>query len=225
MNKPIPREVSIKIKGSHYFGCDYIFSNIYGSAVFTESDCPDGTFYDDPMNDIISDDPEKGDFSEKTLERFIEDSECSDMLDLVSLPECNKEIEYSTLGTLTSDGSGGVYIRYSGDFSPICMHVSNNGYVTLNGEEDDFSELIFEQGKRNYVALPESLFIEQPVADDGSSEENDTQSPLQLCISTRNIDSDLTENGGSLSLSYSIEVNGITAECTDITLTADPHAQ
>ncbi len=225
MKKPIPREVSIKIKGSHYFGCDYIFSNIYGSAVFTENDCQDGVCCDVPMNELISDDPEKGDFSEKTLERFIEDSDFGDMSELLSLPECNKEIEYSTLGTLTPDGSGGVYIRYCGDFSPICMHVSGNGCVTLNGEEDDFSELIFEAGKRNYVALPESLFTEPPVSDGTNDTQNDTQSPLQLCISTRNIDTDLTENGGSLSLSYSIEVNGITAECTDITLTANPHAQ
>lgn len=219
MNKPIPREFSIKIKGSHYFGCDYIFSNIYGSAVFTDNDSQSCAFYDVPMKDIISDDPSKGDFSEKTLERFIE--ETSDVYDLSTLPDCNREIEYSTLGTLTSDGNGGVYIRYCGDFSPICMHVLQNGKVTLNGEEDDFSELIFEKGKRNYIALPESLFSESPVCVTNESDCDETQSPLQLCVSTKDIDSDINENGGHLKLSYSIEVNGITAECSDIVLTAN----
>ena len=216
-------DFSIEIKGSHYFGCDYIFSNIYGSAVFTENDCPDDGIYDIPMNELISDDPNKGDFSEKTLERFIDDA--SDLLDISTLPDCSKEIEYSTRGTLSPDGSGGVYIRYSGDFSPICMHVSKCGKVTLNGEDDDFSELVFETGKRNYLALPESLFGETcPSLSRAEPDENceDRQSPLQLCINTRNIDADMTEDGGSLKLSYSIEVNGITAESSDIVLTANP---
>ena len=97
--------------------------------------------------------------------------------------------------------------------------------MTLNGEDDDFSELVFETGKRNYVALPESLFGETcPSLSRAEPDENceDRQSPLQLCINTRNIDADMTEDGGSLKLSYSIEVNGITAESSDIVLTANP---
>ena len=101
----------------------------------------------------------------------------------------------------------------------------------IHKEETDFfvdentTELVFETGKRNYVALPESLFGETCPAlsstepDDGCE---DRQSPLQLCINTRNIDADMTEDGGSLKLSYSIEVNGITAESSDIVLTANP---
>ncbi len=212
------REVSISIKGTHYFGCDYIFSNVYGSAVFTDTEPMD--YVETPMDDLLSDDPIKGDYSEKTLDRFIEDSRSD--ADIYSLPDCSKEIEYSTLGTLCSDGAGGVYIRYSGDFSPICMHISRDGRVTLNGEDDDFSELVFEPGKRNHVSLPESLFSDGPTGENVPDEEADLQSPLQLCVSTKSIDSDLTENGGRLCLSYSIEVNGITAETSDIILTANP---
>ena len=160
----------------------------------------------------ISKDPESGDFSSETLEEFI-NSDSGGAIDLSTLPEVNKEIEYSTLGTLQSDGKGGYLIRYSGDFSPICIH-AENGKVTLNGQEDDFSELVFEKGKRNYIVLPESIFSEE------SAEDNENQSPITLCLSAECVENNLKENGGVLHVSYSIEVNGITAEVTDFTLTA-----
>lgn len=206
----LPKEVSININGKHYFGCDYIFANIYGSSVFSEEEHT--SMPDDSSLEGISKDPESGDFSNETLEEFIS-SDTGDTLDLSTLPDVNKEIEYSTLGTLQSDGKGGYLIRYSGDFSPICIH-AENGKITLNGQEDDFSELVFEKGKRNYICLPESLFLEE------THEENENQSPIMLCLSAECVENNLKEDGGSLHVSYSIEVNGITAEVTDFTLTA-----
>ena len=160
----------------------------------------------------ITKNPENGDFSNETLEQFMS-SDSGDVLDLSTLPDVNKEIEYSTLGTLQSDGKGGYLIRYSGDFSPICIH-AENGKVTLNGQEDDFSELVFEKGKRNYICLPESIFSEE------YTEDNENQSPIMLCLSAECVENNLKEDGGVLHVSYSIEVNGITAEVTDFTLTA-----
>ena len=206
----LPKEVSISINGKHYFGCDYIFANIYGSSVFSEDESHLAA-YDENLEQI-SKDPESGDFSSETLEEFI-NSDSGAALDLSTLPDTNKEIEYSTLGTLQSDGKGGYLIRYSGDFTPICIH-AENGRVTLNGQEDDFSELVFEKGKRNYICLPESLFLED------SQEDNENQSPLMLCLSAECVENNLCEDGGVLHVSYSIEVNGITAEVTDFTLTA-----
>ena len=206
----LPKEVSISINGKHYFGCDYIFANIYGSSVFSEEERP--TLPEDDSLGDISKDPESGDFSSETLEEFI-NSDSGDSLDLSTLPDVNKEIEYSTLGTLQSDGKGGYLIRYSGDFTPICIH-AENGRITLNGQEDDFSELVFEKGKRNYICLPESIFCEEV------QEENENQSPIMLCLSAECVENNLQENGGVLHVSYSIEVNGITAEVTDFTLTA-----
>ena len=207
---PQEKEVSISINGKHYFGCDYIFANIYGSSVFSEEE-NSFTAYDENLEQI-SKDPENGDFSSETLEQFI-NSDSGDTLDLSTLPDTNKEIEYSTLGTLQSDGKGGYLIRYSGDFTPICIH-AENGKITLNGQEDDFSELVFEKGKRNYICLPESLFLEE------SHTDNENQSPLMLCLSAECVENSLDEDGGILHVSYSIEVNGITAEVTDFTLTA-----
>ena len=206
----LPREVSISISGKHYFGCDYIFANIYGSSVFSEEDnC--SAYSDDNLGEI-SKDPESGDFSSETLEEFI-NSDSGGTLDLSTLPDVNKEIEYSTAGTLQSDGKGGYLIRYSGDFSPICIH-AESGKITLNGQEDDFSELVFEKDKRNYICLPESLFMEE------NQEENENQSPIMLCLTAKCVENNLQEDGGVLHVSYSIEVNGITAEVTDFTLTA-----
>lgn len=208
----LPKEVSISISGKHYFGCDYIFANIYGSSVFSEEENT-AMFAEENLGEI-SKDPENGDFSSETLEEFI-NSDNGNTLDLTTMPEVNKEIEYSTLGTLQSDGEGGFLIRYSGDFTPICIH-AENGRITLNGQEDDFSELVFEKNKRNYICLPESLFIE------GNTEDNENQSPIMLCLTAECVENNLKEDGGVLHVSYSIEVNGITAEVTDFTLTAIP---
>ena len=213
MDNTFRREASIKIHGNHYFGTDYIFSNIYGSAVFTDEERSDSV--SDIPDDELRADPQKGDYSPLTLEEFMGSD--TDIFDLATMPDCSKEIEYSTIGTVESDGDGGAYIRYSGDFTPICMHICKSERVTLNGQEDDFSELVFETGKRNYVALPESLFNET-----GSEVSDDGQSPLQLCISTKSMNKNITEDSLSLQLAYSIEVNGITAEVTDFTLTAVP---
>ncbi len=205
----LPKEVSINICGSHYFGCDYIFANIYGSQVFSEDE---GGFARDDSLKSLSKNPENGDFSGETLEEFIS-SDGGNELDLATMPETSKEIEYSTYGTIECDGSGGYIIKYDGDFTPICIHVED-GKVSLNGQEDDYAELVFEKDKRNYICLPESLFIEN------DTEDNENQSPIMLCLSAQSVENNLKETGGSLRVSYCIEVNGITAEVTDFTLTA-----
>lgn len=205
----LPREVSISISGKHYFGCDYIFANIYGSSVFTEEA---GDFRPPGELEEISRDPECGDFSSETLDEFIS-SDTGEALELSTMPALSREIEYSTVGTIESDGMGGYLIRYSGDFSPICIHAQNSRF-SLNGQDDDFSELVFEKGKRNYIALPESLFLEN------AAEDNENQSPLMLCLSAECVENNFSDSGGVLHASYSIEVNGITAEVTDFTLTA-----
>ncbi len=207
-----PKEFSINIKGKHYFGCDYIFSNIYGASVFADEETDLHSFTQ--QDETLKANPENGDYSPETLEEFMASDNA--LYDLLSMPDCKKEIDYTTTGSVISDGVGGVLIRYSGDFSPICMHLSRDGTFALSGQEDDFSELVFEKGKRNYVSLPETLFGDEP------SSVNENQSPILLCLNAQSIESNITEDGGYLKVSYSIEVNGITAEVTDFTLTATP---
>lgn len=195
------RDFAIKISGNHYFACDYVFSNIYGDSVFTD-DKPT------PHSDFLT--PED---NENMLLGTLPETH----LDSIStLPECTKEIEYMTEGSVISMDKEDIFIRYGSDDSPMCVHIRKDGTVTLTGEESDYSEIIFEKGKRNYISLPVSLF-----RDDNEPIPEDLQSPLNLCVSTDEITNNMTEKGGSLTVSYSIEVNGIVAEVTDFTITAD----
>lgn len=195
------RDFAIKISGNHYFACDYVFSNIYGDSVFTEDDTALPTEYLTPED------------NENLLKETLPETH----LDGIStLPECTKEIEYMTEGSVSDENENGIYIRYGSDDSPMCVHILNDGSVTLSSDEDDTAEIVFEKGKRNFIALPVSLF------NDGiNSAPEDLQSPLHLCVSTEEIQNNMTQNGGTLSVSYSIEVNGIVAEVTDFTITAD----
>lgn len=195
------RDFAIKISGNHYFACDYVFSNIYGDSVLTDENEP-----------AVLGDTAETDANEVLLDTLPE----TPLDGLATMPECTKEIEYMTEGSVHQSDTNDIFIRYGSDESPMCIHIRKDGSVTLSGDEYDVAEIVFEEGKRNFIALPVNLF------DDGiSNAPEDLQSPLHLCVTTEEIQNNMTENGGSLSVSYSIEVNGIIAEVTDFTLTAD----
>lgn len=195
------RDFSIKISGNHYFACDYVFSNIYGDSVFSDDEPA-------PLGDFLT--PEEN-------ENMLLDTLPETHLDAIStLPESTKEIEFMTEGSVVSKDEDDIFIRYGNDDSPMCVHIRKDGSVSLSGEDSDYSEIVFEKGKRNYISLPVSAF------NDGiENAPEDLQSPLNLCIATDEITNNMTEKGGSLTVSYSIEVNGIIAEVTDFTITAD----
>ena len=195
------RDFAIKISGNHYFACDYVFSNIYGDSVFNDDEPA-------PPADFIT--PEDS-------ENMLLDTLPETHLDgLSTLPECTKEVEYMTEGSVFKKDENDIFIRYGSDDAPMCVHIRSDGAVSLSGEEYDYSEIVYEKGKRNYISLPVSVFND---GIDNSPE--DLQSPLHLCVTTEEIKNNMTGNGGSLSVSYSIEVNGIVAEVTDFTITAD----
>lgn len=195
------RDFAVKISGNHYFACDYVFSNIYGDSVFTD---------DEPTPPCDGLTPEE---SENLLLETLPETHLDG---LSTLPECTKEIEYMTEGSILNPCDDGLFIRYGSDDSPMCIHIRNDGSVTLSGDESDTAEIIFEKGKRNFISLPVSLF-----SDGITNSPEDLQSPLHLCVSTDEIKNNMTEDGGTLSVSYSIDVNGIVAEVTDFTLTVD----
>lgn len=199
------RDFAIKISGSHYFACDYVFSNIYGDSVFSDDDTA-------PPCDFLTPEENENVLLDTLPETHIDG--------LSTLPECTKEVEYMTEGSVLQSSDNDIFIRYGSDDSPMCIHIRDDGTVSLSGEESDCSEIVFEKGKRNFIALPVSLFNDK---DDSVPE--DMQSPLHLCVTTDEITHNMTEKGGSLSVSYSIEVNGIVAEVTDFTITADQFTQ
>lgn len=198
------RDFAIKISGNHYFACDYVFSNVYGNSVFDEEE----------QNGILPVDITGGDDESVLLDTLPE----THIDSLASLPECTKEVEYMTEGSVHEVNENDIFIRYGSDDAPMCIHIRDDGSVTLSGDEYDVAEIVFEKGKRNFIAIPASLFENQNTLLENME---DLQSPLNLCITTDEIKNNMTKDGGSLTVSYSIEVNGIVAEVTDFTLTAD----
>lgn len=195
------RDFSIKINGNHYFACDYVFSNVYGDSVFSEE-------IESPSADF--------DISSNSQELLLDTLPETPLDALTTLPECTKEIEYMTEGTIHEEDTDDIFIRYGSDDSPMCIHIRKDGSVTLSGDEYDAAEIVFEQGKRNFIALPMSL-----LGGTDDPEYSDLQSPLNLCVNTGEIKNNMTSDGGTLSVSYSIEVNGIVAEVSDFTITAN----
>ena len=206
------KDFAIKISGNHYFACDYVFSNVYGDEVFFEDD--GGAM---PLSD-----PEPDMFAlDENSENNLLDTLPETPLDMIStLPDCTKKIEYMTEGSVLEEGDEGIYIRYGNDSAPMCIHIRRDGSVTLSNDDTDVAEIVFEKGKRNFIAIPESLIYGNGEGG-GDTADSEEQSPIHLCVDTCEIENNMSAGGGSLSVSYSIEVNGMLAEVTDFTLTAN----
>lgn len=142
-------------------------------------------------------------------------------------PTAAKKIEYMTEGSLCDRETpehDGLYIRYGSDDAPCAYTSATTAVFRSAAMKRTRREIVFEQGKRHFIALPESLFSKEAPFADAFAEDTDTyerHAPIHLCVSTEKIDNRMTPHGGSLSVSYSIEVNGMIAEVSDFTLTAD----
>ncbi len=198
----------IKIAGKHYFACDYVFSNVYGESVFfDDSD-------EQPASPSLVFSPAENN-TEENLRMTLPETPLDT---LSSLPACTREINFASSGTVLPVSGDGTYIRYGSDQSPMCIHIRPDGSISVTGDEEDLAEIVFEDGKTNHIALQASLFSEEYANDPALS---DIGSPFHLSVSTSEIRNRMTENGGTLTIRYSIDVNGMLAEVSDITLTAD----
>ncbi len=224
------RDFAIKISGNHYFACDYVFSNIYGESVFTDEPEQNAFFAglaDSPESNGPTGLPEAFPSQEISEEMLRETLPETPFDALSTLPDCTKKIEYMTEGSVLDRETperDGLYIRYGSDEFPMCVHIREDGSVSVSGDEADTAEIVFEQGKRSFIALPENLFTQDTPFGGMSASPADAyerHAPIHLCVSTEKIDNRMTAHGGSLSVSYSIEVNGMIAEVSDFTITAD----
>ncbi|MCR5353833.1 MAG: DUF1934 domain-containing protein [Clostridiales bacterium] len=208
---------AIKISGKHYFACDYIFSNVYGESVFTD-DAEESSFAEEPS------------FSLQSMPSMLSDEESDSLLEdtlpftrydeLKTMPDCTKKVEFITEGSLINTDSDGLFIRYGDDESPMCVHIYKDGTVTLSGSDSDVAEIVFEEGKRNYIALEDSAFLDIAPPPKTEDSEDAMHSPISLCVDTSEINNKMSEHGGSLSVKYSIEINGMIAEVSSFTITA-----
>ena len=202
------RDYMIRISGHHFYACDYVFSNVYGESLFFENDAPSYPA-DAGVEDLLG---------EANREENLKDTLPETIIDtLTAMPECTKDIDFMSAGTVIDTRHDGTYIRYGTDEAPMCVHICRDGSVTVSGDEEDLAEIIFEDGKRSLISLQASVFENFPPEDAAFAELN---SPLHLGVTTKTISGGISEDGGSLTISYTIDVNGILAEVTDFTLTA-----
>ena len=206
MKIPNKRDYMIRISGRHYFACDYVISNIYGESVFFEDE-DKAPPVDAPLM--------TREIMEENLKQTLPETPLGG---LFTLPDCSKEIRFASSGTVKRVKGDGVYVRYGSDEHPMCLHIREDGAVTVSNDEEDLGELVFENGKKTLIALQASVFNDFSPLD--VPEDDDMHSPLHLGLRTEELRGRISERGGKLRIRYAIDVNGVLAEITDFTLTA-----
>lgn len=122
-------------------------------------------------------------------------------------PEC----ETTTLTTecTVADKGGKIEIEYKeseitgmeGSVTKVVFDKSNASLVSILREGAVSTALVFEEGKRNLCIYQTPYF------------------PIELCINTLSLENTLTYEGGRMCAEYLVEMNGILAEKTNITIT------
>jgi uncharacterized beta-barrel protein YwiB (DUF1934 family) len=117
----------------------------------------------------------------------------------------DQSFELITSGMLSERG-GRINIQYEeseltglgGSVTNISFDESNSALVTMSRTGHHNTFLTFEKGKRHLCAY-DSLV-----------------QPYQLCVSTREVNNRLTGRGGVLELDYILEINGTSAEHSEL---------
>lgn len=220
----IGNELRLLIKGNHYYATPFIFSNVYGRAIFIRNDYAEAetaSVYEDIASEIFDDDY----YEYARTERLsIQNSSLlpifnkinSEMLSHMEVDkntsisaEDNNEVELYTDGVIEEDD--GLKIMYGDSNFPICLHVGNDGIVTLDSECEAIPMLTFEKGKRHFVNL-------SPLMKIGLTDSR-LDIPMQICIFTHDIKNELLSSSKTLEISYSIEIAGSQAEKTNFSIT------
>lgn len=123
----------------------------------------------------------------------------------------DQSFELITSGVLSERG-GRINIRYEeseltglgGSVTNISFDESNAALVTMSRTGHHNTFLTFEKGKRHLCAY------DSPVQ------------PYQLCVSTREVKNKLTGRGGLLELDYVLEINGTSAEHSELSMRVEP---
>lgn len=128
-----------------------------------------------------------------------------------SAPKVSGESETTSLTTecTVADKGGKIEIEYSeseitgmsGSVTKVIFDKSSPSLVTILREGSVSTALVFEEGKRHLCVYQTPYF------------------PIELCITTLSLENTLTYNGGRMNAEYLVEMNGILAEKTNITIT------
>ncbi len=122
-------------------------------------------------------------------------------------PEC--ETTSLTTECTVADKGGKIEIEYNeseitgmdGSVTKVVFDKSNPALVSILREGSVSTALVFEEGKRHLCVYQTPYF------------------PIELCITTLSLENTLSYDGGRMNAEYLVEMNGILAEKTDITIT------
>lgn len=121
------------------------------------------------------------------------------------------EVDTTTLTTdcTVADKGSRIEIEYEeseitgmeGSKTKVYFDKNNPGLVSILREGAVSTALVFEEGRRHLCVYETPYF------------------PIELCVNTLNLENSLSYSGGSFSAEYLVEMNGILAEKTHITIT------
>ncbi len=121
------------------------------------------------------------------------------------------EVDTTTLNTecTIADKGSRIEIEYEeseitgleGSTTKIFFDKENRGLVSILREGTVSTALVFEEGQRHHCVYETPYF------------------PIELCVKTLELDNTLSFDGGSFHAAYLVEMNGLLAEKTEITVT------
>ncbi len=124
-------------------------------------------------------------------------------------PSVESETTSLTTECTIADKGGEIEIEYSeseitgmdGSVTKIVFDKSNPYLLSILREGSVSTALVFEEGKRHLCVYQTPYF------------------PIELCITTLSLENTLSYEGGRMNAEYLVEMNGILAEKTNITVT------
>lgn len=148
---------------------------------------------------------EQSDYTEMATEVLAPLAQPPEELDVQS-----EKVEFYTEGELTVTKDGKYCLSYDeskltgmdGSVTSVNFDMKNPELVTLMRSGNYRMAMVFESGKR-HICTYQTPYM-----------------PIELCVVTKRLENTLTKDGGSLSVDYSIETNGMKCEITRLRLTA-----
>ena len=121
----------------------------------------------------------------------------------------NTENTTLTTDCTIADKVGRIEIEYEeseitgmeGSKTKVIVDKANPGLVSILREGAVSTALVFEEGKRHHCVYETPYF------------------PIELCVNTLSLENKLTYEGGYFTAEYLVEMNGMLAEKTHITIT------
>ncbi len=146
------------------------------------------------------------------------------------------------VGALTAAEATKIILDKLSELNTETISVSSEGSIVVSGSrielvysEDEESgmegcetRIVFDRGNPGLVTMIRSGMGNASLVFDSSDRRQHCVydvgigDPMQLCVVTQRIENTVTEKGGSIELEYLIEINGITAEYSRVSITVKP---